>query len=92
MVFHRTRKKKIKPLYKQKGDLLHCSNYKGIKLLGHCIKLWEWIIEVRLREVVTIKDRQYGFKKRKVNGATYVLLHGALGGDAGTSERLHMVF
>jgi hypothetical protein len=59
------RKSRITPLYKQKGDPLNCSNYRGIKLLSHCLKLWERVIEARLREMTTISKRQYGFQKGK---------------------------
>ena len=59
------RKSKIKPLYKQKGDPLNCSNYRGIKLLSHCLKLWERVIEARLRDMTKISNRLYGFQKGK---------------------------
>lgn len=55
----------IAPLYKQKGDPLNCNNYRGIKLLSHSLKLWERVIESRLREIVEISERQYGFQKGK---------------------------
>jgi hypothetical protein len=55
----------ITPLYKQKGDPLCCNNYRGIKLLSHSLKLWERVIEARLREIVKISERQYGFQKGK---------------------------
>ena len=59
------RKSRITPLYKQKGDPLSCSNYRGIKLLSHSLKLWERIVEARIRQIVKISDRQYGFQKGK---------------------------
>uniref|UniRef100_A0A914WZU0 Endonuclease/exonuclease/phosphatase domain-containing protein n=1 Tax=Plectus sambesii TaxID=2011161 RepID=A0A914WZU0_9BILA len=31
----------IAPIYKKKGDVQQCSNYRGIKLLSHTMKLWE---------------------------------------------------
>ena len=34
----------ISPLYKQKGDPLDFGNYSGIKLLSHCLKLWERVV------------------------------------------------
>ena len=42
------------PLYKQKGDVQDCSNYRGIKLLSHTMKIWERIIDRRLRDQVEI--------------------------------------
>ncbi|GKA32260.1 hypothetical protein Tco_0718627 [Tanacetum coccineum] len=35
------------PIYKNKGDTQACSNYRGIKLLSHTMKLWERVIERR---------------------------------------------
>ncbi|GJS17044.1 retrovirus-related pol polyprotein LINE-1 [Tanacetum coccineum] len=35
------------PIYKNKGDVQACSNYRGIKLLSHSMKLWERLIERR---------------------------------------------
>ena len=36
------------PIYKQKGYPLDCGNYRGIKLLSHCLRLLERIIEQRI--------------------------------------------
>ncbi len=35
------RKSEISPLYKGKGYVLECGNYRGIKLMAHTMKLWE---------------------------------------------------
>ena len=50
----------IIPIYKEKGD---SENYRGIKLMSHTIsmKIWEKIIDRRLREETTIGDEQFGF-------------------------------
>ena len=40
----------ITPIYKQKGDPLECNNFRGIKLLSHTLKLWERVLESRLRK------------------------------------------
>ena len=29
------------PIYKNKGDIQNCGNYRGIKLMTHTMKLWE---------------------------------------------------
>ena len=49
------------PIYKNKGDAQCCGNYRGIKLLSHTIKVWDRIIETRLRNRVEISKHQYGF-------------------------------
>ena len=49
------------PIYKNKGDAQCCGNYRGIKLMSHTMKVWERIIETRLRDRVEISKQQYGF-------------------------------
>jgi len=49
------------PLYKNKGDIQDCNNYRGIKLLDYTTKLWEKVIEVRLRNDIVISENQFGF-------------------------------
>jgi len=49
------------PLYKDKGDVQNCKIYRRIKLLSHTMKLWERVIEGRLRKEVSISDNQFGF-------------------------------
>ena len=44
------RKSTLIPLYKNKGDIQDCSNYRGIKLISYTMKLWEKVIEHRLKE------------------------------------------
>ena len=57
------RKSYLIPIYKQKGDILECGNYRGIKLMEHALKLLERVIDRRVRELVEIKDIQFGFRK-----------------------------
>ncbi|WVZ81063.1 hypothetical protein U9M48_028488 [Paspalum notatum var. saurae] len=33
------------PIFKNKGDIQSCTNYRGIKLMSHTMKLWERVIE-----------------------------------------------
>ena len=53
------------PIYKNKGDAQCCGNYRGIKLMSHTMKVWERIIETRLRDRVEISKEQYGFMPGK---------------------------
>ena len=50
------------PIFKNKGDVQSCSNYRGI---SHTMKLWERVIEASLRREVTINEQQYGFMPKK---------------------------
>ena len=49
------------PIYKNKRDAQCCGNCRGIKLMSHTMKVWERIIEARLRDIVEISKHQYGF-------------------------------
>ena len=55
------RRSVLVPLYKGKGDIKKCGNYRGIKLISHTMKLWERVIEARIRMEVTIAEQQFGF-------------------------------
>ena len=49
------------PLYKGKGDTRDCGSYRGIKLLEHGMKIFERILEKRLRSKIEIDRMQCGF-------------------------------
>src|SRR6266536_1734780 len=52
-------------VYKGKGDALECGSYRGIKLLDHVMKVFERVIERRVRNTVKIDDMQFGFRPRR---------------------------
>ena len=56
----------ICPLFK-KGERQNCKNYRGISLLCHVLKIYEKILERRLREIVEgkLKEEQYGFRPNR---------------------------
>jgi hypothetical protein len=61
-------------IYKQKGDALECGSYRGIKLLEIGLKVYERVIEGRLRQQVEIHDNQFGFMKgRETTDAIFIL-------------------
>ncbi|VDP26856.1 unnamed protein product [Heligmosomoides polygyrus] len=39
----------IAPIFKQKGDASECSNYRGIKLISHTVKIYERLVDTRLQ-------------------------------------------
>ncbi|KAK3508769.1 hypothetical protein QTP70_006027 [Hemibagrus guttatus] len=59
------RRSVLVPIFKNKGDVQSCSNYRGIKLMSHTMKVWERVEEARLRKEVEICEQQYGFMPRK---------------------------
>ena len=64
----------IVPIYKEKGDIQDCGNYRGIKLMSHTMKVWERIIERRLREETSIGEEQFGFMPgRSTTDAVFAL-------------------
>ena len=50
----------ITPIY----IYIYYTNFRGIKLLSHTLKLWD-IVENRLRTMLNISERQYGFQPGK---------------------------
>ena len=80
------------PLYKNKGDIQDCNNFRDIKLLSHTMKLWERVIERRLREEVEISENQFGFMPGRATIEAIYLLRGLMGLFRDRKVDLHMVF
>ncbi len=59
------RKSILIPIFKNKGDIMNCGNYRGITLMCHSMKLYGRVHENRLRIIVSISDEQFGFMKGK---------------------------
>ncbi|XP_065321325.1 uncharacterized protein LOC135928790 [Gordionus sp. m RMFG-2023] len=55
----------IIPVYKGKGDPLDCGSYRAIKLLEHAMKVFERVLEKRIREQIKIDEMQFGFTKAR---------------------------
>ena len=49
------------PIFKENGDIQDCGNYRGIKMIFYTMKIWERIIDRRLREETSIGDEQFDF-------------------------------
>ncbi|KAG7296805.1 hypothetical protein JYU34_020747 [Plutella xylostella] len=49
------------PIYKNKGDIAQCNNYRGIKLTSHTLKIWERVIGARITALTSLTDNQFGF-------------------------------
>ena len=41
------RRSVLVPIYKNKGDMQSCGNYRGIKLMSHTMKLWERVVRLK---------------------------------------------
>ena len=55
----------IAPKYKAKGGIQVCESYRGIKLMSYKMKIWEKVIESRLREETSIGEKQFGVMSGK---------------------------
>ena len=80
------------PLYKNKGDIQDCNNYRGIKLLSHTMKLWERVIERRLRKNISISENQFGFMPGRSTTEAIYLLRRLMGLYRDRKVDLHLVF
>ena len=57
------RRSRICTVFKNKGDILECGNYRGLKVTEHLLKVMERIVDGRLRQIVQIRSTQFGFLK-----------------------------
>ena len=80
------------PVFTNKGDILDCGNYRGIKLMAHTLKMWERVIEKRLREGVSISDQQFGFMSGRSTTDAIFALRQLIEKYREGSKDLHCVF
>ncbi|EYC38408.1 hypothetical protein Y032_0718g1795 [Ancylostoma ceylanicum] len=52
------------PIWKGKGSSTDCSNYRVIHLLSHSMKVFEHILDRRIRDIVSLSTNQCGFVAR----------------------------
>ncbi|KAK3553266.1 hypothetical protein QTP86_032776 [Hemibagrus guttatus] len=86
------RRSVLVPIFKNKGDVQSCSNYRGIKLMSHTMKVWERVVEARLRKVVEICEQQYGFMPRKSTTDAIFALRILMEKYRAGQRELHCVF
>jgi Reverse transcriptase (RNA-dependent DNA polymerase) len=80
------------PIFKNKGDIQSCTNYRGIKLMSHIMKFWERVIEHRLRKLTTVSKNQFGFMPGRSIMETIFLIRQLMEIHRKHKKDLHMIF
>ncbi|XP_059045645.1 uncharacterized protein LOC131841338 [Achroia grisella] len=78
------------PIFKNKGDVI--LHYRGIKLMSHTMKVWEKMIERRLREECDISQNQFGFMPGRGTTDAIFALRQLCEKYRNVNKNLHMVF
>ena len=61
-------------IFKGKCDIQECENYRGIKLLSHAFKMWERVVDRRMRQCTNIHESQCGcMPGRSTTDAIFIL-------------------
>ncbi|KAH1220391.1 LINE-1 retrotransposable element ORF2 protein [Glycine max] len=79
-------------IYKNKGDIQNCANYRGIKLMSHTMKLWERVIERRLRKETQVTENQFDFMPGRSTMKAIYLLRRVMEQYRIDQQDLHLIF
>ena len=82
----------IVAIFKEKGDIQDCGNYRGIKMILHTMKIWERVIDRILREETTIGEEQFGFMPGRGTTAAIFAARQVIEKHREMKKELHLVF
>ena len=82
----------IVPIFKEKRDIQDCGNYIGINMIYHTMKIWERIIDRRLREETSIGKEQFGFMPGRGTSDAIFAARQVMEKQREMQKELHMVF
>jgi Reverse transcriptase (RNA-dependent DNA polymerase) len=79
-------------IFKNKRDIQSWSNYRWIKLMSHTMKLWERVIEHRLRKLIIVFKNQFGFMPGRSTMKVIFLIRQFIERYREHKKNLHMIF
>ena len=82
----------IVPIFEEKGDIQDCGNFSGIKMISHTMKIWETVIDRRVREETNIREEQFGFMQGRGRTDAIFAARQVIEKHSGIQKELHMVF
>ena len=80
------------PVFKEKGEIQDCGNYRGINMIYHTMKMSERIINRRLREETSIEKEQFGFMSGRGTTDAIFAARQVIEKHREMQKELHMVF
>ena len=80
------------PIYKNKGDIQSCTNYRGIKLMRPRYEVMERVIEQRLRGTTQISTNQFGFMPGRSTTEAIFLIRQVMERFREQKNDIHLVF
>ncbi|KAJ8710818.1 hypothetical protein PYW08_009333 [Mythimna loreyi] len=82
----------ITPVFKGKGSVQECGDYRGIKVMSHTMKLFERVIDSRIRQECTVSGCQYGFRPGHGAMDPIFALRVTMEGYRSKNTPLHLLF